>query len=267
VRAISLGYHDIVERQTSATDGVRSCPHQYALERSAFLEHLRGIDARAGSAVSTITEYCQSRLQLPVFLTFDDGASSAHSCIAPDLERFGWRGHFFVVSDWIGTPAFLTANQIRDLDERGHIIGSHSCSHPERMSKIGRNAMSQEWRDSCAALSDVLGKAVRIASIPNGYYSRAVAETAAEAGIEALFTSEPISRTFSVDGCLILGRYSIKSNGRLSLSGEIAAGDAWPRAQQFASFGLMKVAKAVGGETYLGVRKAILSSFSAGAKR
>ena len=51
------------------------------------------------------------------------------------LERYGWPGYFFVATDWIGRPGFLNAAQFRELDSRGHVIGSHSCSYPERMAR------------------------------------------------------------------------------------------------------------------------------------
>src|SRR5262245_47304812 len=47
-------------------------------------------------------------------------------------------------------------------------------------------------------LRDILGESVTVASVPGGYYGRAVAETAAEAGIRVLFNSEPTTRTQTV---------------------------------------------------------------------
>ena len=42
-------------------------------------------------------------------------------CVADELEQMGWRGHFFITSDWIGRRGFLTAGQIRELRRRGHV--------------------------------------------------------------------------------------------------------------------------------------------------
>ena len=70
-------------------------------------------------------------------ITFDDGGVSALQTTADLLEKYGWRGVFFVTTDRIGTPTFLNADHVRELHRRGHVIGSHSCSHPERMSCCG----------------------------------------------------------------------------------------------------------------------------------
>ena len=55
--------------------------------------------------------------------------------------------------------------------------------------------MLDEWTKSRSVLEDVLGHDVAIASLPGGYFSPTVAETAAEAGLRVLFTSEPVTRT------------------------------------------------------------------------
>ena len=59
------------------------------------------------------------------------------------------------------------------------------------MAALTRAELDREWRQSIARLSAVLGDPVKVASVPGGYYSREVGESAAAAGIEALFTSEP----------------------------------------------------------------------------
>ena len=70
----------------------------------------------------------------PYLMTVDDGGVSYYTLVADRLEARGWRGHCFVSTDAIGTRGFLTASQLRELDTRGHVIGSHSASHPARFS-------------------------------------------------------------------------------------------------------------------------------------
>src|SRR6267142_2488563 len=72
--------------------------------------------------------------RFPALITFDDGGESYYTAAADRLEACGRRGHCFVTTDFIGQRGFLTAAQIRELDARGHLIGSHSASHPARFS-------------------------------------------------------------------------------------------------------------------------------------
>ena len=264
---ITLGYHDVVEDGSQPADGLRKAAHHYALHRTSFQSHLLAIRRRTNpSAVQTLETVLTTKgmdaasNQIPVFLTFDDGARGADTCAADELERLGWRGHFFIVTTWIGSLGFINERQIRELRSRGHVVGSHSHTHPPRMAQLDRPTLQREWKQSCSRLSDVLGEPVTTASIPNGYYSRAVADTAAEAGVRTLFTSEPkISATLR-EGCLILGRYAITSKTPGAEAGAIAAGDLTPRLGQAASWQAKKAAKAIGGSAYLKLRGSLMSS-------
>ena len=74
------------------------------------------------------------------------------------------------------------------------MIGSHSHTHPDIYRELEWEQMVVEWRRSCEVLSEIVGEPVHSASVPGGYYSRAVAETAAQAGVTDLFNSEPTTR-------------------------------------------------------------------------
>jgi peptidoglycan/xylan/chitin deacetylase (PgdA/CDA1 family) len=260
MRAISIGYHDIVDKgQRPPNDGSRH-DGRYKLDQEHFRAHLESIDSTSSrSSVGTIDGARQWQGEVPRFLTFDDGALSSYTCVAGELEKRGWRGHFFVTTDWIGRPGFMDAQQIRALHARGHVIGSHTCSHPARMSKLSWTQLLKEWKESCAILSGILNEPVVTASVADGYYSRMVGRAAAEAGIQVLFTSEPSAQVADVNGCLILGRYSIQSHTPAGVSGAIAAGDIWPRWRQSISWQAKKPVKSLAGESYFTIRKLLIS--------
>jgi len=70
--------------------------------------------------------------------------------------------------------------------------------------------MLEEWRTSRDAISDILGAPCVTASIPGGDISRQVLESAARAGVQYLFTSEPWISPRVVNGCRVLGRFCPK---------------------------------------------------------
>jgi hypothetical protein len=106
-------------------------------------------------------------------------------------------------------------------------------------------------------LSDLLGERVDLASIPGGQYSRRVAEAAAQAGVRALFTSEPTVRRRRIAGCLTLGRYAVHRWTAPRTAAAIASGKIVPRARQALLWQAKKIAKAAGGERYLKFREAL----------
>ena len=105
-------------------------------------------------------------------------------------------------------------------------------------------------------LSDLLGEQVVTASIPGGWGSREVHASAAAAGIRALFTPEPLASRTEVDGCMLLGRYTIKRSTPARTAAAMAAGKVGPRALQLAAWRFKDLAKAIGGERYVSVRDA-----------
>lgn len=252
MKAIALGYHDVLEEDEAQRAARSATRLHYAVSMPEFRAHLAAIVA-SGAAIACASKPL-SWARVPVFLTFDDGADCAVA-IADELGHHQWVGHFFITTDWIGRSGFLTAPQIRRLRERGHVIGSHSCSHPARMSRLSASELAREWCESRQILRDVIGEDIRIASVPDGYYSRRVARSAAGAGIQVLFTSEPTISIEVVDGCLIVGRYFLLKHSPPKLSGMLAQGKLWPRWQQTLLWQLKKPVKAIGGEPYLKARR------------
>jgi peptidoglycan/xylan/chitin deacetylase (PgdA/CDA1 family) len=259
MKALSLAYHGVTDGSNDELLGYKAL---YKLHRDDFHNHLLSIrQQKEEIAVSSIHRYRTWETRVPVFLTFDDGEIGAYTCVADELEQYGWRGHFFVTTDWIGRAGFLNGAQIRELRSRGHVIGSHSCSHPERMSHLTWGELTKEWSQSRSILSDLLGEEVKVASVPNGFYSRTVGRAAAAVGIEVLFTSEATTATGMLDGCLILGRYFMQIHTPPAVSGAIAAGQNWPRWRQTTLWEAKKVFKALTGDSYFTIRRILVSRF------
>jgi peptidoglycan/xylan/chitin deacetylase (PgdA/CDA1 family) len=256
LRAISLLYHDVVDRGGDDASGFPGAgPARYKLEKDEFERHLDAIEAVVKSTPALVDDALADRNDdgPPWLLTFDDGGASALAA-AESLTRRGWRGHFFITVDRIGSPAFVDAEGVRALAELGHAVGSHSCSHPERMSRCTREELLYEWGRSTEVLSELLGTRVAIASVPAGWYARRVAHAAADVGIEALFTSEPVAPVRDVAGCRVFGRFTIQRGVSADVAAAIAAGRATPRLRQFAGWNAKKVLKTIGGDTYLRAR-------------
>lgn len=261
MKAISIMYHDVVQRSLADASGFPGADAAlYKLEPEQFNEHLSAIAEAIKSAPASIFDILGGPgLETPFMLTFDDGGASAWTHIADALERHGWRGHFFITTGYIGTKSFMSREQILDLHNKGHIIGSHSATHPARLSHCSREEILREWQESVDALCDILGERVRVASVPGGFYSRGVAEAAALAGIEALFTSEPTIRCQRVGSCLVLGRYAIQNRMGANVAAALSTGRITPRLKQSLLWQAKKASKALGGESYLRIRKALLA--------
>lgn len=256
MRALTLEYHDVVVNgEYDSTGFTGAGPASYKLTLENFEAHLAAIAARRLAATRVIDWLAEPRDRRPLFLTFDDGGNSAHTCIADALERHGWRGHFFVTAGRIDTPTFLSSAAMRDLTRRGHIIGSHSFSHPKMMGACPPEQVRDEWNRSVAILSDILGEPVTTASVPGGFYRPFLATAAAEAGIRALFTSNPSTLCERVGACHVLGRYTLRQWSKSSTAAAIAAGAIRPRASQWLLYSTLTFARALLGDHYTRLRQ------------
>lgn len=264
MKAVTLLYHDAVEDNdydSSGFPGVGAAV--YKLNIDDMKSHFEAVATARTGRPSNVYDLLKdgAREPHPFLITFDDGGLSAAIQIADLLDQFGWTGHFFITTDYIGKPTFVNAEQIRELRKRGHIVGSHSCSHPSRMSYCGWDELMSEWGKSVDKLSSITGEKVDTASVPGGYFSNEVARAASACGIKALFTSEPVKRAFRVDDCLVLGRYTLfrgmPPDISAALSSESLSAD---QIKQYVNWNFKKAAKKIGGKYYVGMRSFVLGS-------
>ena len=259
--SVNLLYHDVTVAGADDSSGFPGPgAAQYKLTIPEFEQHLAWIQSavRQPGIISCQKSEWLTNDAIQWSLTFDDGGQSAITEIAPRLERRGWRGWFFVTTDRIGSDAFCTADQIRELHQRGHQIGSHSCSHPAQFSSCSWEQMVDEWQRSCKLLSEIVGQPILSASVPGGFYSQQVAKAASKAGIRVLFNSEPTVSSFEVDGELVLGRYNIYRGMHCQEAVSLLRSP-FRRWRQAVFWNLKKAGKTLAGPLYRSLRQQILT--------
>lgn len=242
----ALMYHDVVSagmEDSSGFPGRDAAVYKVTPER--FEAHMAALTANAPAGADAIT--------------FDDGGVSALAA-ADILERFGRRGHFFITVNYISAPGFLDPAALRALDRRGHVVGSHSCSHPLRMGHLSAARLLEEWTTSRAALCDILGHDVQAASVPGGDFAPAVAAAAVEAGYTRLFTSEPVRRVHETGPLAIRGRFTINRWTGAATVAALAAGRWLPCTRHALLWNAKKIGKRIGGRRYLQARQRIFGS-------
>jgi len=265
LRIHGLMYHDVLSATHSPSGRSGSGPDRYKLSWSLFLEHLERIEGAVAAAPIAVEHFGEATPPQSWALTFDDGGASALE-VGEELARRGWRAYFFVTTGLVGTGGFVDAEAIRAVRGLGHVVGSHSVTHPDRMAALSASELDREWRGSVEALSDILGEEVRSASVPGGHYRRPVALAAARAGIATLFTSEPVRTARRVGSCLVLGRYSIRADTSAEVAAHVAAGHDGPWLRQYVAWNLKKPAKMLAAEPYDVIRRTVLARSAASSR-
>jgi peptidoglycan/xylan/chitin deacetylase (PgdA/CDA1 family) len=225
-----LMYHEVTDDpKTSGFQRAAALP--YTFSRRAFARHLDAI-AHGPVTPELVTDIDFARLghERHLLLTFDDGGASA-LYTAEELHKRGWRAHFLIVTARLGERTFLKPADIRTLRAAGHIVGTHSHTHPDIFRSLSAEMMATEWRVSRAILESLLGEPCIAASVPGGDISPAVFESVTEAGIQYLFTSEPHLRPERIGQTWVLGRVILKSGVSAATIRQLVSFRGWQRMQ------------------------------------
>ena len=106
----------------------------------------------------------------PIILTFDDGYEDNYTEMLPILEAHNMKAVVYVITNNIGKPGFLTLEQIKDMQNRGIEIGSHTADHLS-LKNLDDALRRYEIRDSKIFLEWSGLKTIYSFSYPNGDYT------------------------------------------------------------------------------------------------
>ncbi len=252
----TLMYHDVVSAGRWDDSGFAgSAAAHYKLETANFIAHLDAMRA-AGTTFADPDTVAGGRYD-GCLLTYDDGGASA-SVAGELMKARGIRGCFFITTGRIGSAGFVDAPALRALRQQGHLIGSHSHTHPANISALDAYALHDEWRRSVDTLEQILGERVHTASVPGGFMSASVLRAADAAGIRTLFTSEPTTREWHSGSCAVLGRYALLRSDAPATAVALAVGEGSARLRQWAAWNVKKPLKRWAGPVYRFARARLL---------
>jgi len=210
---VTFLYHEVSDDPNS-TGFVRNSSLPYKHGNDEFIDNIEAIK-NTQIKPTTIKNINEHTLTHKILLTFDDGGKSAMH-IANILNKHNWKGHFLITTSLIGTKTFLSKLDIKELFQTGHIIGTHSHSHPTPFYKLSYDEMSKEWSISKDILEQIIGEKIICGSIPGGDMDKKAIKSAKKNRIKFLFTSEPTNKIFIDEEITIVGRVCPKAGTRIS---------------------------------------------------
>lgn len=237
-----LMFHDIVSNEYPASGFLKEGAQQYTIDIDKFEEFVK---------------FCNKYIPEVIF-TFDDGGSSFYNIVVQILERFNKRGIFCISTNFIGNNRFLTKEQIKEIHNRGHIIASHSCTHPRDISKLSIDTIVSEWTKSKKILENIIGEEVKIASIPGGAVSSRVLKGLKLAGYEEVYTSKPTDKLSLFEGMRIIGRYTITNHSDIAYLNKLLQNTSY-RKRLIAKYKLLRLLKSILGTNYNKIKQTILA--------
>ena len=173
----------------------------------------------ADSGFHTITpdqlyDYLTKGEQLPakpVMITFDDNDEDGFSIAKTEMDKYGFKGVYFIMTITIGKHNYMSKEQLKQLSDEGHIIASHTWDH-HRVDKYemvdelmvgGRkktvNDYDAQLTDPKKTLEAIIGKPVDYFAYPYGLWKPEAIPQKKSRGIKMAFilstkrdTTEPL---------------------------------------------------------------------------
>ena len=178
-----LVYHHISQSASEGSPGLR----RLTVTADVFAQQMQYLQDN-GYHVITFTELAdyfehgKELPTLPVIISFDDGWETQFEYALPTLEKYHYPATFFVVTDYIGRPGFVSWPQLQTLLTDGMRIGSHTRSHP-RLAKIkDPEKLWDQIYNSKTILESQLETSVEEFAYPYGSYNAKAAAAVKQAG-------------------------------------------------------------------------------------
>lgn len=167
-----LCYHQI--RNWTATDGKMG--KDYIVPIAEFKSQMKML---ADSGYQTILPdqlydylvYGKKLPKKPIMLTFDDTKLDQYTAAIPEMNKYGFKGVFFIMTVSIGKANYMSKAQIKELSDAGHVIGSHTYDHQNVKKYQGDDWLTQIEKPT-KTLQEITGKEVKYFAYPFGLWNK-----------------------------------------------------------------------------------------------
>ncbi|HEY0898991.1 MAG TPA: polysaccharide deacetylase family protein [Sphingobacteriaceae bacterium] len=122
----------------------------------------------------------------PIMLTFDDTDLDQYTVAAPEMEKYGFKGVFFIMTVSLGRPNYMSRAQVKELSDAGHVIGSHTWDHHNVKKYQGEDWVTQIEKPT-KTLKEITGKDVKYFAYPFGLWNKEAIPELKKRGFSSAF--------------------------------------------------------------------------------
>ena len=197
---ISLMFHEV--GFTNYSGFYNSNSYKYVISKNEYVNLIK------------LSKSLSESLNIKFEFSFDDGGvSNLYS--AEILNEYGIKGIFFIPTKYISSKGFMNENDILEIKNNGHTIGTHTHSHPFFLNKFSYKDQSIEWYKSIDILENILMDEISLASAPNGFYNDSTIDILSKRKIKKLYTSKPSTfKESPLTNFDVCGRMAIRKNSK-----------------------------------------------------
>lgn len=152
--------------------------------------------------------------QNPIILSFDDGYKNFYTDAFPLLKKYNFVAEEFVITSVTTYPAYLTWDQISELDKSGLVeIGAHTQHHPD-LTAVPSKMLTSEVFGCKSDIESHLHKTVNFFAYPYGSYNDNVIKAVKDAGFRGATSTiygsnQSSAKSYLLPRIMVDGRFSI----------------------------------------------------------
>lgn len=207
-----LCYHNIRAIQPNASVTVKA----YTVTPKAFEEQMKALSDAGYQTIlpDELYAYLVYHKPLPakpILITFDDTREEHFRLATPEMAKYGFKGVFFIMTVSIDRPGYMNKQQIKNLSDTGHSIGSHTWDH-HRVTKYSEKDWEIQLRKPQQQLEAITGKPIRYFSYPFGLWNAAAIAKIKSENYKLAFTlatkRDTVEPLFTVRRMIVAGTWS-----------------------------------------------------------
>lgn len=179
-----LMYHSITEDDKK----------MFRVTKDSFYEQMKYLKDSGFSVLSMDEVYDHLKNNKPfkdksIAITFDDGYKDNYHNAYPILKEFAMNATIFVVTDYLGGSAYLSVDEIKEMQLNNIDIESHTTNHA-KLDKLTEIDRINTLKDSKDYIDEVLNKEVKYIAYPFGRCNKDVIADARLQGYKMAFTTK-----------------------------------------------------------------------------
>ncbi len=109
--------------------------------------------------------------QKPVMITFDDTDKDQFSIGATEMNKYGFKGVFFIMTISINRPGYMSEEELNQLSDSGHAIEAHTWDH-HRVTKYQAADWDTQLVKPKKRVEAITGKPVKYFAYPFGLWNK-----------------------------------------------------------------------------------------------
>jgi peptidoglycan/xylan/chitin deacetylase (PgdA/CDA1 family) len=209
-----LCYHHIREPRPGDGEMMKTysvSPEQFAEQMKALKDS--GYETILPEQLYNYLVHGASLPAKPIILSFDDTDEEQFTIGAKEMEKYGFKGVFFIMTISINRPRYMSKEQLKQLADSGNAVEAHTWDH-HMVTKYQGDDWDKQLVQPMKKVEDITGKPAKYFAYPFGLWNRAAFPELKKAGYKMAFSlstkrdsTEPL---YTIRRMIVPGQWSTK---------------------------------------------------------